>query len=906
MNAHRRTAKLKYALIVGVFLLCASTALAQTEPGCVQDGEKQNCQLKSKAHLFPKQFYKAGEVLLVEIEECGTNLALGLVTADDFATVVVSNLNDGYGRETITYVADKPGRYVVVVESREKSKEGGNYRLWWGVGDEAATEAGRQRMAAEKLLAETWVNIENGGHQAALKSIETLTKALSLWQQLHDDYWAGYTMMHLAKAYEYLERREEALAWYLKALSLQETVGDDWGKAKVLGSITQIYDNNGALKEALAYAEKTVLLMESLGDIRGEAIAINDIGMSEIRLHQYKQALSHFYHALALWRIIESDSFEATTLNNIMQAWKYLGNLPLAAAYGKLAVNKHQSLRAISNLDPEQQKLYVNNVNYSYRALADILIAQGRPKEAQQTITSFKDEQFFDFNEGQRLAPATLVLTASERAFTARYEQALKRVSDLGKQLFDSKSTEKCKPRMAATQVNELQAKWRKALEEFDLALTAAETDLKVKSLLDEKDLPITDTREMQASLHTLNALGKGQVVAVYTSVGAEAFDALVVTEKDLYGISLSIPDEAINTRAQQLWGLLQSDAYDPRILSQELYNLIFKPIQEKLPADTKTILWSLDGALRYLPMGVLYDGKQYLMQRYNHVNFTRADSERMTRAPSRHWTGLGLGNSQAHTVELPGSRHSFEATPGVIEELRAVFGSAGRTEGVLEGEVLPDEKFTKATMLTELARRRPLVHIASHFSFRAGDETQSFLLLGDGSVMTLAEMKTQRDLFAGVALLTLSACNTAAQQPDADGREIDAFAELAQRLGANAVMATLWPLSDASAPWLMGEFYRKRQEGAGLLKAEALGQAQRELLEGRVHISPSNRPRRAGPNPVQVEILKTASKRDANRTRGDIVYVDEKNAPPYKQDPGKPFAHPYYWAPVILIGNLR
>ena len=41
--------------------------------------------------------------------------------------------------------------------------------------------------------------------------------------------------------------------------------------------------------------------------------------------------------------------------------------------------------------------------------------------------------------------------------------------------------------------------------------------------------------------------------------------------------------------------------------------------------------------------------------------------------------------------------------------------------------------------------------------------------------------------------LLTLSACDTAATRADANGKEIDGFAELAQRLGANAVMATLW-----------------------------------------------------------------------------------------------------------------
>jgi CHAT domain-containing protein len=240
-----------------------------------------------------------------------------------------------------------------------------------------------------------------------------------------------------------------------------------------------------------------------------------------------------------------------------------------------------------------------------------------------------------------------------------------------------------------------------------------------------------------------------------------------------------------------------------------------------------------------------------------------------------------------------------------VSEELRAVFRAAGRSGGIIDGEVLPDDKFTKASMLAALARRRPLVHIASHFSFRPGDDTRSFLLLGDGSAMTLAEMKSHRDLFAGVELLTLSACNTAAQQPDADGREIDAFAELAQRLGASSVMATLWPLADDSSPLLMREFYRTRESADGMVKAEALRKAQLAMLKGSARVNRSTKVRKQAPN-FPVMITGNDGKPRDGSTRADIVYVTEKDAPLYQRDWKKPFSHPYYWAPFILVGNWR
>ena len=202
----------------------------------------------------------------------------------------------------------------------------------------------------------------------------------------------------------------------------------------------------------------------------------------------------------------------------------------------------------------------------------------------------------------------------------------------------------------------------------------------------------------------------------------------------------------------------------------------------------------------------------------------------------------------------------------------------------MLPGAVELDEKFTAAAMLDALTNNYSLVHIASHFRFHSGDEADSFLLLGDGGHLTLDRINDLPQVFDGVELLTLSACNTATGGPGADGREVESFGVLAQRKGADAVLATLWSVADESTQQLMREFYRLRQAEAGMSKAEALRQAQLELLNGSWN-----------PN---------GTKTESRGIRTD--YAENSGSGSFQFDPQRPFAHPYYWAPFILIGNWK
>ncbi len=307
-----------------------------------------------------------------------------------------------------------------------------------------------------------------------------------------------------------------------------------------------------------------------------------------------------------------------------------------------------------------------------------------------------------------------------------------------------------------------------------------------------------------------------------------ERFNALLITPDDITSISSPVKGSELNKKALQLWALLQSADYDPKALSNELYNIIFKPLEGRLPKDTKTIMWSLDGDLRYLPMAALFDGKHYLVERFTQVLFTRADKEHLTFPVSGRWIGYGFATSAPHRVELFGNSLTFGALDFGGEELE-IFRTKTNPNGIIDGDVISEAQFT--------------------------------------------------------------ACETAAQRPDANGKEVDGFAELAQRLGAGSVLASLWSVSDRSTAELMKAFYKNQQRGK-YTKAEALRQAQLDLLYAK--------------NSTASASNITSSATRGKKTLEEEIVVPPKYRIPFQADKKRKFAHPYYWAPFVLFGNWK
>jgi len=756
------------------------------------------------------------------------------------------------------------------------------------------------------------------------KASEYYNRSLSLYDGLEVKDGLHNTLVSIG-VMEVDRDNAKALEYFNRALALIKAARLHREEAAILGKIARVYSSRGDREKALSYFNQALSMSKAVGDKSEESSTLNDLALEYDKSGEQQTALDYYNRALFLVKVTGNKYSEAIILNNIM-ALRYGTKVSRAAVfYGKQAVNSLQALRDnLQGLDRDQrvevvpQRTFLKNFEPIYRNLSSFLIEQGRLAEAHQVLNTFKDQQYFDFNPKTTKKPRPLTFTQRETDLSSQYTAASDKVSNVGGQL------EKLRRLIGSgtpdgeqsLKLQQLESELKAATDEFLTILKQAEAEFALPpDKVKDKEPAFDDTREMQKALREL---GK-KTVAVYTLVQNDKFYALIITPDDLMAVSAPIKADSLNNKARQLWALLQSDEYDPRVLSKEIYDLVFKPIRDRLVKEKKldkvlpegaTIMWSLDGNLRYLPMTALYDGEKYLVERYNNVVFTRVETERWTRAVSPRWTGVGFGTSRGGAIQHLKKDYSFDELPNVTEELNAIFRTKDSGGGVFEGDVYPNQKFTLEAMTAALRQRRPLVHIASHFQFAPGNEARSFLLLGDGTVLPLNEMKQRADLFQGVELLTLSACETAAQWSNSDGREVDGFAELAQRLGAEAVLATLWRVRDDSSYRLMRDFYQRKQDVTGQTKAESLRQAQLTLLRGTAQ-APRSTPsgnasaNRGRGNSAAIKIL-PAGKELPSVIEDGVVYVEAKYAKPYNPRTAPPYGHPYFWSPFIIFGNWK
>ncbi|MGD0629684.1 MAG: tetratricopeptide repeat protein [Terracidiphilus sp.] len=771
------------------------------------------------------------------------------------------------------------------------------------------------------------------------KSLEAFTQALELWRTQGHRMGEASTLNNMGRTYKELGQPDKALEYYERALPLWREVGNRNGEALALNDTGRVYGDMGQLKKALDYYAQALVLWRAVGNRRGEATTLNNVGRAWFAMGELRKALETDEEALLVWREVKETRGEALALISInwvffkqgqpdkalpnalaaLSLTKAAGDPDLTGAietalmmefrsqhrpqeaifFGKDAVNSYQQIRRnISGLNKDLQAGFVQSKSMTYRNLAELLVETDQLDEAEHILDLLKEEELKEVVRGAsedaeskqqelKLSAAQQKaedeLSAPEKTAAGLTSLSAEYAALLGK---DTRSpAEEARMKTLDAQIEAGNAEIAAFFEKTLYPELARNNGGKANDVLSGEESRVSGLQD------TLLALGPG-VMGIRLLLGEEHAYAIVVTARAQKKFELGAKPDELRVKVLEVREDLRSPASDPRKHLQELYSIVVAPLQEQLTDLEKTstpqrqvptLLWSLDGPLRYLPMAAMYDGKRYLAERFNNVLFTPESYRHMSDTAN-----AGAANLHMLAMGLSKSYGGLPALPGVMPELEAVVRdpAVADSHGPLEGRLLSNEEFTLDAMKTQLGvgRRFTVVHIASHFVEQTGGGEEPYLMLGgesnggtEGFPLTLSKMKNSAINFHGTKLLTLSACSTAKGDIAQNGLEVDSLGMIAQQKDAEAVLATLWDVNDASTSQLMSDFYARWAKNPAAGKAEALRQAQLDLLHGSV----------AGSDTTKTDRGFATTGKAANRSV-----------------PG--YAHPYYWAPFVLTGNYQ
>ncbi len=287
---------------------------------------------------------------------------------------------------------------------------------------------------------------------------------------------------------------------------------------------------------------------------------------------------------------------------------------------------------------------------------------------------------------------------------------------------------------------------------------------------------------------------------------------------------------------------------------ARQLYSWSIAPLETDLQAQNiNTLLFSMDAGLRSLPLAALYDGKQFLVEKYSFSQIPALSLTDTRYRSLKNASVLAMGSAQFDLLE---------PLPAVPAELATIVD-------MWQGKSFLNEQFTLKNLQSQRSQNPyQIIHLATHSEFKPGSASDSFIQLWDAKLQ-LNQLRQLGWNNPPVELLVLSACRTALGDEETEL----GFAGLAFQAGVKSALASLGYVSDEGTLALMSEFYHQLKTAP--IEAEALRQAQIAMIKGQVRIEDG------------VVRGSFASSSKQKLTAGD-----------------RNLAHPYFWAAFTTIGS--
>jgi CHAT domain-containing protein/uncharacterized protein HemY len=645
------------------------------------------------------------------------------------------------------------------------------------------------------------------------KAIDNYQQSLEIAKQIRNYLGQGTLLGNLGRAYSSLGQYEKAIEYHQQALEISQKFSASYAGVE-FHNLGNTYHRLGQYQKALEYFQQSLSIAKQFADRQGEGSALNNLGETYASLGQTQKAIEHLQASLLISNQIDDREAASDSFNNLGNLFAKLNKVELAIFFYKKSVNTRESLRKnISGLTKEEQKSYVETFSGTYRTLADLLLKQERVMEALQILDLLKVQEIDDYlkniNGSNRILQRVRFLQPEQAISSQLLTISLEQIPELNRQL--------------SNQIQQL------------------------------------PKSEINKAPDYLQNLPKGTAILYPLMLEDRLEIVLFASNNSFVHRTINIKKNEIENLVSAFRKNLTKPSLDARDSSKKLYDVLIKPIEDDLKQiKANTILYAPDGQLRYIPLAALYDGKQWLIERYrinNLIAYILFDQNSKTQSNPTIFAGA-YGNSNQKLVS------GFNQLPATLPEVESIKTTFANTTAITEQNFTADASKSKAV-------GNAIVHLATHASFQSGSPLDSYVLFGDGSKATISDISEWN--LKDVNLFVLSACQTGLGT-SANGAEILGFGYQVQRAGAKASIASLWEVSDGGTQLLMQAFYSQIKQG-NISTSEALRQAQIAMIY--------------------------SDKKGEGSDRATIKIVGT-----LPNNPEGKLSHPYYWSAFVLIGN--
>ena len=728
----------------------------------------------------------------------------------------------------------------------------------------------------DRLLAQGIEAFVNGHFSQAVALFQAAVKGYEATGAIHDQVSA---LSRIGDSLQALGQYGQAQDFYMKALNLTSANNDPLQQSVIMGNLSQLSCLTGDLSEAKDGLDTALGMIDHQDNPTEAALLLNNYGNVFSRLNEYEAAITKYDASLGLAKKAGRNDIIAKTLINKARSLAALAAFSRSATALDLALktcvsladnhDKAYNLIAIARLQKqllqERTEAQVDTPSIFIRQIFDVYtqalsiaetiddplsvsyacgyigelyeennqFTEGLHYTRKAAFSAQKVDAVAILYKWQRQAGRILGKLNQVDAAIMSYRQSLLQLNSIRGDIASS-----CSQGGKIISFREEVGPIYFEFADILLQKSAAQPDshsAETYLILARNTIEQLKTVEMQdyfqdecvtalqSKITSLDQIA-GQTAVIYPIILADRLELLVTLPTGIRQFSVAVDQKSLINQVRRFRKKIETPASRFRRSALKLYDWVIRPLEAELEdQNINTLIFVPDGALRTIPMSALFDGEQFLIEKYaiaTTPGLNLTDPRPLARKkPNLLVSGLTDGVQ------------GFSPLPNVDLELEAV-------AKIFSSTIFKNQQFSEANLQDALTvTPYSIVHIASHGQFDS-DPKKTFILTYNGklsmdkleNLMGLSKFRDQP-----VELLTLSACQTAV----GDDRAALGLAGVAVKAGARSALASLWFINDAATSILVADFYKQLQT-TSLSKAQALQAAQVNLQKKEQYSHPA------------------------------------------------------------------